>query len=167
MTIESVQIQALQHIIKCQDEIIDKNLEEKSDIVAVWRNECYRLSARNSVLENEVARLRFNMDDHIKSQIEIGMLDILKESDSRTLPKMNKVSARLSHLAMLIKKLERRYSGSSIKTTLKHANEYKCTGTQVDSHVLEGRKEYPIEIHALLKELKSLETEAKRIIINQ
>ena len=55
--IESIQIQSLQNVIRLQDGVLQGSMKDSTNVAAVWRNECYRMSVQKRILEDECVRL--------------------------------------------------------------------------------------------------------------
>ena len=66
--LESIQIRALQKIIRCQDQLIESDMRGPVDICNVWKNECYRLSVQKQVAEDESVRIGCLSVDLLRDQ---------------------------------------------------------------------------------------------------
>ena len=215
--LESIQIQSLQKIIKCQDELIRNEVTGVDDICSVWKNECYRLSTQKQIAEEESVRMGLQCLEVMelqRNQIALAVKQALEtvsrehersitqrivsiekrlHSVERSVRKLSlihhtsldldlpAVSLENTHLArrnmeleeqvkslkaqLRLAELERDRLASelaqSIETRMKPTTPSK--GVDVAINASPGTAS---EIKLLLAELKSLEAEAKQMLIN-
>ena len=106
---ESIQIQTLQRIIRCQDELLKTELRESGDIASVWRNECYRLTVKNEILEEETVRIGTECVDLLRDQrhqVGIALLQsadqLLRDFTVKMTQRIDKYEKRLMHVERLL-----------------------------------------------------------------
>ena len=180
MTLESIQIHSLQSIIKCQDELIKEGI---TDIVGVWRNECYRLIARNAILEEECVRITKLMKDEVEKRESLlrfslneEILALSRHVETTINDKLKVVRVRIDKLNWSVTQIRRQHRELRNKLITERNQQYETEiGRSASSCLDDGPTcKYgpssagpPAAIASLLHELKSLEIEARHLLINK
>jgi actin-like ATPase involved in cell morphogenesis len=113
--IESIQIQALQKIIRCQDSLLQSELRDSNDICAVWKNECYRLSIEKKIAEDEAVRIGTACVELLKDQRESifgcfrqGLEDCMRLHSRTVLEALSATEARVRKVERDFRRLQRK-----------------------------------------------------------
>ncbi len=152
---ESIQIQTLQRIIRCQDELLKTELRESGDIASVWRNECYRLTVKNEILEEETVRIGIECVDLLRDQrhqVGIALLQsadqLLRDFTVKMTQRIDKYEKRLMHVERL----------------LIQASAFKSEADTLENSRLARRNlELEEQINLLRQQLNRSETENQRL----
>ena len=193
--IESIQIQSLQNVIRLQDGVLQGSMKDSTNVAAVWRNECYRMSVQKRILEDECVRLGKLMveqlaiqRDEILESVSKASLEHSRQSEKLISGRLFEIDSQVSQLtrrcrrwercAETVRRLEQRNQFlegevSKLRSQLTSAEtQHMPVDRGIQAGVVEasgvatrGHGGNPIEIHDLLMELRSLEVEAKQLLI--
>jgi hypothetical protein len=212
-SIESIQIQSLQNVVRFQDELLRENLGTSKDLYNTWRNECYRLSIQKQTVEEECMQLIQSMKQQNSITLSSLQSSIFKELDSLERDSRKRIIQSLKSLEDKLRSSERKLrffdrkacgrvshmesdedkAGSELSTRLKTLED-QLACLQTENAKLKSELEYsrnkpttpkPLvrntkrcmvpcdnqgkdeEINLLLAQLKSLEIEAKQMLIKK
>lgn len=152
------QLAALQNIIRIQDGLLKSGGHEE-DSSTVWRNEAYKLSVQNQILHDECVAIGKELIAAAASQ----RAEIRKEVMNGLQKEMNRVTSLVNQR---MEKVEKQIKRVQVKLGKAHAIQIDLDRCHQDI-VVNERKTCPVELMDVLNDLKSLEREARDLLIRE
>lgn len=150
------QIAALQNIVRIQDDIIKGSAPESPGVV--WRNEAYKLSVQNQILQDECVAIAKELIASAEGQRMLLKRAVLRSVENETKRVTALVNQRMETIENQVKRLESKLMG----VNKLHKDEIMQKEIRRDPKM----KNNP-ELIDVLNDLKSLEREARDLLIKE